>query len=186
MLGQSLIRCCFFSAVAIGLGLFNWHFRDVWANHSGTSPAGSDIIIGKPVIPVRTGRNDCGPLCLYLICKSQGMPHGIEELRQLVNTTDEGNSLLDLKRGAKTLGFGVRAVNLPFNELLSHVARPGHYAIIHLPTRKHFSLAVATLEDRVVFADPGYGKQILGESELAERWEWKGDALLVASTSSNQ
>jgi ABC-type bacteriocin/lantibiotic exporter with double-glycine peptidase domain len=169
------------AAVAVTLAVLNWRYRDVWAASSLAVGESESLKIEKPVMPVRTGLNDCGALCLYLICKAQGISHGVEELRKLVNTTEEGNSLLDLKFGAAKLGFEVSTVNLSFEELHQHLRTRGRYAIVHLAERKHFSPAVAVIGERIVFADPGYGVQQLSSSDLVNRWAWKGDALLMSA-----
>jgi ABC-type bacteriocin/lantibiotic exporter with double-glycine peptidase domain len=96
--------------------------------------------------------------------------------------TEEGNSLLDLKLGAAKLGFEVSAVNLSFEELHRRLRTRGRYAIVHLPKRRHFSPAVAISGERIVFADPGYGAHQLSSSDLANRWGWKGDTLLLTAS----
>jgi hypothetical protein len=78
---------------------------------------------------------DCGPQCLYIICRALGVRASITELRRLAKTGRGGTSLLGLMEAARAKGLSAQGVRIPFSEIrrMSEPAIavvPGHYYVL--------------------------------------------------------
>jgi len=94
---------------------------------------------------------------------------------QLVDRTENGLSLLDLKQCAERMGYQAVGVKLKYANLpelkgpvLIHVERDGY---------KHFTVLRGLQGDRVYLADPSRGQIRMSVDRFAE--EWTGIALVL-------
>ncbi|MBW3538639.1 MAG: hypothetical protein KY476_00065 [Planctomycetes bacterium] len=158
----------------------NWFGRDLWTTQHAIVPAASQPLTPDVErITLAGRRQDCGAKCLYLLCKLAGKPHGIDKLRELTNTTEDGTTMLDLKHAAERLSFNANGVELGFDALRRHVGQLGQYAILHSET-EHFVPVVGAAGKLVRVLDPAVGMDDADERLLrSSRYRWKGNALLL-------
>ncbi|HRE64981.1 MAG TPA: cysteine peptidase family C39 domain-containing protein [Ferruginibacter sp.] len=80
--------------------------------------------------PTLTQRNqmDCGPSCLYIVCKFYKQTISIEMLRELTEIGKEGVSLLGISDAAEKIGFKTLPVQCSLSELSNDIKLP---AILH-------------------------------------------------------
>ena len=48
---------------------------------------------------------DCGPTCLYIVCKYYGRSYGLERLRELTEIGKEGVNILGISDAAEKIGY---------------------------------------------------------------------------------
>jgi HlyB family type I secretion system ABC transporter len=125
--------------------------------------------------------SDCGAAALAAVALHHGLALGLQQVRDFAYTDRQGATLLDLLRGAETLGFSAMGVRAQF-EHLTQVPLPaiahtksydnsGHYVVVH---RVH--------GNRVTIADPRRGLETLSREEFQKRW---GGFLLVLAPGPN-
>jgi ATP-binding cassette subfamily B protein len=113
--------------------------------------------------------SDCGAAALATVAMHYGLALGLQQVREFAYTDRQGATLLDLLRGAETLGFsamGVRAqlehlsqVPLPVIAHTKTSAGYGHYVVVH-----------RVRGNRVLIADPRRGLENLTREEFQKRW----------------
>jgi ABC-type bacteriocin/lantibiotic exporter with double-glycine peptidase domain len=57
---------------------------------------------------------DCGPQCLFAICRYYGVQTTIAELRQLAHASQSGTSMYALAQAARAKGLDASGVRMPF------------------------------------------------------------------------
>lgn len=131
---------------------------------------------------------DCGPACLKSICLYYGKDISIEFLRNMLNTSRNGTTMLSLSKASEKLGFKTIAIRSPI-ERLEEIPLPciahwkqNHYIIIYRVSKKF-----------VFVSDPAFGKIKYTKHAFLENWsinsnlkednsnELKGGILLLLS-----
>lgn len=109
---------------------------------------------------------DCGPTCLFMICRHYGRNFSLEKLRQLSEIGKEGVSILGISNAAEKIGFRTMAVQLTLKELKEEIKLP---CILHW-SQNHFTVLYKIKKNIYFIADPG--KQLLqyNEKEFAAKW----------------
>jgi ATP-binding cassette subfamily B protein len=113
--------------------------------------------------------SDCGAAALATVALHHGLALGLQQVRELAYTDRRGATLLDLLRGAETLGFSAMGVRAEF-EHLAQIPLPaiahskasddtGHYVVVH-----------RVRGNRVLVADPRHGLETLSREEFLKRW----------------
>lgn len=125
--------------------------------------------------------SDCGAAALATVALHHGLALGLQQIRDFAYTDREGATLLDLLRGAETLGFSAMGVRAHFEHLgqvplpaIAHTKNDedlGHYIVIH-----------QIRPNRVIIADPRKGLETLSRDEFCKRWSGH---LLVLAPGSN-
>jgi ATP-binding cassette subfamily B protein len=113
--------------------------------------------------------SDCGAAALASVALHHGLALGLQQVRDFAYTDRDGATLLDLLRGAETLGFSAMGVRARFEHLgqvplpaIAHTRNDenlGHYVVVHRVRR-----------GRVTIGDPRSGLQTLGREEFCRRW----------------
>jgi len=133
------------------------------------------------VEPAQVNRTtDCGAVALYVICKKEGINPDLGFIRELVKTTSTGTNMLDLARGAESVGFNVKGCRCSFEYLYQHIRERGHYAILH-SKREHFVAVISTKKaDTVRVVDLPNGVKDMSMEDLQDWLGWEGNALLLS------
>ncbi|MBR8827892.1 MAG: peptidase domain-containing ABC transporter [Gomphosphaeria aponina SAG 52.96 = DSM 107014] len=110
---------------------------------------------------------DCGAACLATIAKYYGKILSITRSREATGTGQLGVTLLNLKQGAKVLGFNARGVKASL-ELVDQkiLPLPG---VIHWQGN-HWVVLYGIAGKKYVIADPAAGIRYLGKEELIAAW----------------
>jgi ATP-binding cassette subfamily B protein len=113
--------------------------------------------------------SDCGAAALATVALHHGLALGLQQVRDFAYTDRDGATLLDLLRGAETLGFSAMGVRARFEHLgqvplpaIAHTRNDenlGHYIVVHRVRR-----------NRVTIADPRSGLETVGREEFCRRW----------------
>ena len=122
----------------------------------------------KYPIVLQHNEEDCGAACLVAIAKYYGRLFSLSRARAVSGTGALGTTLLNLKQGAKTLGFEARGVKASL-ELINQkvVPLPG---IIHWKGF-HWVVLYGRKGNKYVIADPGFGIRYVSKKELLECWK---------------
>ncbi|NEP44023.1 MAG: peptidase domain-containing ABC transporter, partial [Okeania sp. SIO2H7] len=118
---------------------------------------------------------DCGAACMASIAKYYGRIFTIARTREATGTGQLGTTLLNLKQGAKVLGFNARGVQVPL-ELVdkNSIPLPG---IIHWKGN-HWVVLYGRRGKKYVVADPAVGIRFLSPDELVSSWSNRAMLLL--------
>lgn len=120
-----------------------------------------------PVI-LQHSEEDCGAACLAAIAKYYGRIFTLSKTREVSGTGALGTTLLNLKQGAKTLGFNARGVKASLEIIDKKVVPlPG---IIHWKG-SHWVILYGRKGSNYVIADPGFGIRYLSRKELQLSWQ---------------
>lgn len=110
---------------------------------------------------------DCGAACLATIAKYYGRVFSLSRVREAAGTGVMGTTLLNLRQGAKVLGFDARGVKVPMELIEKNVVRlPG---IIHWKG-VHWVVLYGRKGRKYAIADPGYGIRYISSQELQQHW----------------
>lgn len=110
---------------------------------------------------------DCGPTCLRIITKYFGKNFSSEYLRLLTFQSRTGVSFHDLISASETLGLETLAVEISFEKLISEAPKP---CILHWK-KEHFVVLVSQKgSDKIIIADPEYGKLEVSNEEFKKSW----------------
>ena len=111
---------------------------------------------------------DCGAACLASIAKYYGKILSITRLREATGTGQLGVTLLNLKQGAKVLGFNARGVKASI-ELVDQkiLPLPG---VIHWQGN-HWVVLYGRVGKKYVIADPATGIRHLAKEDLTTAWQ---------------
>jgi HlyB family type I secretion system ABC transporter len=113
--------------------------------------------------------SDCGASALATVALHYRLAFGLQQVREYAYTDRRGATLLDLLRGAETLGFSAMGVRADF-EHLEQVPLP---AIAHVKTSDdtgHYVVVHRVRGNRVLIADPRHGLDTLSREEFLKRW----------------
>ncbi|SDL60009.1 peptidase domain-containing ABC transporter [Chryseobacterium taihuense] len=122
---------------------------------------------------------DCGPTCLRIITKYFGKNFSAEYLRLITLQSRTGVSFHDLISASHELGFETLAVETDFEKLMSEAPKP---CILHWKNEHFVVLPPQEKTDKILIADPEYGKILLSEDEFKNSWlqsNETGKALLL-------
>jgi len=121
----------------------------------------------SPVVVIQHNIEDCGAACLATIAKYHGQIFSITRTREAAGTGQLGTTLLNLKQGAKVLGFNARGVKVPL-ELVDNqtIPLPG---IIHWKGN-HWVVLYGRRGKKYIIADPVAGIRTLSREELVSGW----------------
>ncbi|MGV8131387.1 MAG: peptidase domain-containing ABC transporter [Candidatus Pacearchaeota archaeon] len=116
---------------------------------------------------------DCGPTCLYMICRYYGRVFSIEHLRRLTQIGKEGVNLLGISDAAEKVGFQTTALQLTFNKLMEEAPKP---AILHWG-QNHFVLLIPQKKkwfvkktNYITIADPANEIITINKSLFLQKW----------------
>lgn len=127
-----------------------------------------------PVV-LQHNEQDCGAACLVAIAKYYGRMFSLSRVREAAGTGVLGTTLLNLRQGAKTLGFEARGVKVSLDLIdKKAVPLPG---IIHWKG-VHWVILYGRKGRKYAIADPGVGIRYLSRQELLENWQ-NGVILLI-------
>jgi len=110
---------------------------------------------------------DCGPTCLRIITKYFGKNFSAEYLRLITLQSRTGVSFHDLISASHELGFETLAVETDFEKLMSEAPKP---CILHWKNEHFVVLPPQEKTDKILIADPEYGKILLSEDEFKSSW----------------
>lgn len=110
---------------------------------------------------------DCGPTCLRIITKYFGKNFSAEYLRLITLQSRTGVSFHDLISASHELGFETLAVETDFEKLMSEAPKP---CILHWKNEHFVVLPPQQKTDKILIADPEYGKILLSEDEFKSGW----------------
>lgn len=110
---------------------------------------------------------DCGPTCLRIITKYFGKNFSAEYLRLITLQSRTGVSFHDLISASHELGFETLAVETDFEKLMSEAPKP---CILHWKNEHFVVLPPQKKTDKILIADPEYGKILLSEDEFKSSW----------------
>lgn len=111
---------------------------------------------------------DCGPTCLFMVCKHYKRRISIQSLREKTEICREGVTLLGISEAAESIGFRSSAVKICYNQLIEKAAFP---AILHW-NQNHFVVAIAQKSKGKKFtvADPAKGIITYTKEEFLQHW----------------
>ncbi|MFC7346161.1 peptidase domain-containing ABC transporter [Chryseobacterium zhengzhouense] len=125
---------------------------------------------------------DCGPTCLRIITKYFGKKISAEYLRLITLQSRTGVSFHDLISASHELGFETLAVETDFERLMLEAPKP---CILHWKKEHFVVLLPQEKSNKILLADPEYGKVLLSEQEFKNGWlqnNETGKALLLEPT----
>lgn len=96
---------------------------------------------------------DCGPTCLYMICKYYGRNFNIKKLRQLTGSGKQGVSLLAISNAAEKIGYRTMSVQISSRSLIKEAPKP---CILHWQ-QNHFVILYKIKGNNFYIADPALG-----------------------------
>ncbi len=106
---------------------------------------------------------ECGVACLAMVLGAFGRTTSLEELRDICGTSRDGNTALQLLRGARRLALSGRGLAVPF-ERLADLKTP---AVLHWQGN-HFVVLERVRRGRVSIVNPAVGRQRLNLAEVRE------------------
>ena len=119
---------------------------------------------------------DCGAACIATVSEQHGRELRLGWVREQVETTANGTTLLGLKRGAEQLGFTARAAkaNPTILQQLDQLPLP---MICHW-NGNHWVVLHGRRGEELIIADPGTGIRSVHEDEFLRHWQ-NGVVLLL-------
>ena len=112
---------------------------------------------------------DCAAASLAIITKHYGRNLKINQIRELVGTSQGGTTLLGLKRGAEVLGFTTKAIK-GSAAILDELHQFNLPAIIYWKGY-HFIVLYGKKGNKYVVSDPAIGVRYLDRHELIKGWQ---------------
>lgn len=120
---------------------------------------------------------DCGPTCLYMLCRYYGRNISLEKLRELTEIGKEGVSLLGISDAAEQVGFRTQAVQLTLPELANELKLPAilhwgqnHFVVLVKAKARTFLSFGKGERVRFIIADPAKGMINLSAKEFKQHW----------------
>jgi ATP-binding cassette, subfamily B, bacterial len=116
---------------------------------------------------------DCGPTCLYMVCRYYGRTFALEQLRTLTHIGKEGVSLLGISDAAEKIGLQTAALTITFNNLLHHAPKPAllhwgqHHFVLLIPTKNKW---YTFKKNTITIADPSAGIFTLTHQQFLHKW----------------
>lgn len=121
--------------------------------------------------------NDCAPASLLSVLRYYGGDDSLVRVRQLTNTDSKGSTMLDLVKGARSLGFDVHGVTGRYEDLL-HVNMPCIAHVIVDRGLHHFIVLYRVDNKKVMVGDPGKGLYKICKNDFLKIWKHKAVILL--------
>ena len=115
---------------------------------------------------VQSNQMDCGPTCLFIICKYYKIDIAIEKLRELTEIGKEGVSMLGISDAAEQIGFKTLPVQCNIKELVDDIKLP---ALLHWG-QNHFVVLYKIKKDRYYISDPARGLIKYSQQEFEQYW----------------
>jgi len=115
---------------------------------------------------IQRNQMDCGPSCLYIVCKHYGQSIAVEKLRDLTEISKEGVSLFGISDAAEKIGFKTLPVQCSFPELNNDIKLP---AILHWG-QEHFVVLYKIKSGNFYISDPATGLVKLSQKEFVKKW----------------
>lgn len=109
---------------------------------------------------------DCGPTCLYMICKHYGKRVSIQQLREGAGLGKDGVNLLGISDAAEKIGFDTLSAQIGFKTLKEEAVLP---AIVYWEQR-HFVVVYKIKKNNVYIADPSNGLLTLTKQDFCQKW----------------
>lgn len=131
---------------------------------------------------------DCGPTCLYMVCRYHGRKIPLQILREKTQIGKDGVNLLGISEAAEAVGFRTLAVKISYEQLVAEAPLP---CIVHWD-QNHFVVVArhGKFSKKLTVADPGKGIITYNKQEFCEHWissatkvQKEGVALLLEPTS---
>ena len=121
-----------------------------------------------PAFPFLLQRNamDCGPTCLYMVCKFYGRRFSLEKLRELAEIGKEGVNMLGISDAAEKIGFRSISLQTTTRQLKEDIKLP---CILHW-NQNHFIILYKIKGSVFYIADPGHGLLKYSEKEFEQQW----------------
>ncbi len=120
---------------------------------------------------------DCGPASLLSVLKYYNGNTTLVGLREMMNTSVNGSTMLDLVNTAKEVGFNAFGAYGEYEDLLKEQMPCIAHVIIE-ETLNHFVVVYKIKDDKIFIADPGKGKYWLSKDEFLKIWKSKSVVLL--------
>jgi ABC-type bacteriocin/lantibiotic exporter with double-glycine peptidase domain len=133
--------------------------------------------------PVATTEDagDCGPACLYLVCRLAGRPSSLSAMRERMKTSPQGASMLDVKNAATSMGFHAEARSGSWGVLRGYLARTRSFAVLHV-NRDHFVVATASPDTSLTrICDPARGVRDFDQEGFRDEFSWEGNMLVLTA-----
>ncbi|WP_017305341.1 peptidase domain-containing ABC transporter [Spirulina subsalsa] len=119
-------------------------------------------------VVLQHNEEDCGAACLATIAQYYGQIFALSRVRQVAGTGALGTNLLNLKQGAKALGFEARGVKVNLDLIQQDIVPlPG---IIHWQGN-HWVVLYGTKKQQYIIGDPAVGLRYLSQAELLSGWD---------------
>ncbi|MFI3297550.1 MAG: peptidase domain-containing ABC transporter [bacterium] len=115
---------------------------------------------------------DCGAACLKMIAHYYGKDLSLSYIKERINLSKYGVSMLNLARGAEAIGFRTVSAQTTLSTLKRVKPFP---CIVHI-NNNHFvvleSIKKSLFGNKTIYkiADPGYGKVNVVEEEFLQSW----------------
>jgi ATP-binding cassette, subfamily B, bacterial len=109
---------------------------------------------------------DCGPTCLYMLCKHYGRSFSIEKLRELTEIGKEGVNILGISDAAEKIGFRTQVLQLTIQELKESIKLP---CILHW-SQNHFVVLYKIKANKYYIADPAKSLLQYSQQEFTKAW----------------
>lgn len=120
---------------------------------------------------------DCGPACLLSILKFYKGNTSLVHLREMMNTSVNGSTMLDLVNSAKEIGFHAFGASGEYEDLMKeHLPCIAHVVIDN--QLQHFVVVYKINAKEVLIGDPGKGLYKLSKNQFLEIWKSKAVVLL--------
>lgn len=117
--------------------------------------------------------HDCGPCCLYMVLRHNGVEVSLKKVRRATSWGWGGTTLQGLARGAETLGLQAICARID-NTQLGEIADP---IIAHIGKR-HFIVVLGASTRQVEAVDPRLGFGHVSRDVFYETWS--GNVLLLS------
>lgn len=126
---------------------------------------------------------DCGAACLKMILSFYGHETSLMTIKDIIYVGNCGVSLLNIAKGAESLGLKTISLRLTLRYLKQHRPFPciihinnGHFVVLYKIKR--------TLRGKYKYyiADPAYGKIVIDENEFINIWAQNGYGIVLLMT----
>ncbi len=120
---------------------------------------------------------DCGPACLLSVLKFYGGNISLVHLREMISTSVNGSTMLDLVNAAKEIGFNAFGASGEYEDLLKE-QMPCIAHVVMDNQLQHFIVVYKINQKGVLVGDPGKGVYKLTKEQFLEIWKSKAAVLL--------
>jgi predicted double-glycine peptidase len=116
----------------------------------------------------------CGAQSLYICARFHGVDVSLEKCGELVPISQEGASLLQLKKACEILGFSCKGYKADYDAIVSKIHLP---AIAHLSKFNHYVVLTKVTPEEVSFVAPP--TQVLTQRKEGFLEQWSGYILEI-------